>query len=99
MFAGASVPTLTRAPSHLFTRTRTRTHSVRFVARSLRHLFATTYERSDELTLAALVSYLNAAMPPDKHEDFDTAEVSRAALALHAAGAVALAGDVLRPAP
>ncbi|ETW78533.1 hypothetical protein HETIRDRAFT_453185 [Heterobasidion irregulare TC 32-1] len=72
---------------------------VRFVARSLRHLFATTYERSDELTLAALVSYLNAAMPPDKHEDFDTAEVSRAALALHAAGAVALAGDVLRPAP
>ena len=38
-----------------------------FASRSVRHLFRTAYARSDELTIAALVVYLNAAMPPDKH--------------------------------
>ena len=73
-----------------------RTH---FVHTSVTHLLSTTYAPSDALRVSALLAYLNAAMPPDKHEDFDTAEVSRAALALHAAGTVAHTGDVLRPAP
>lgn len=60
------------------------------------HLFNTTYEPSDELTIASLVTYLNAAMPPDKHEDFDTAEVTKAAMALQARGQFVLEGDVLR---
>ena len=71
-------------------------HRVEFVSRSIRHLFRITYERSDELTIAALVTYLNAAMPPDKHEDFDTAEVTKAMTALHERGAFVFEGDVIR---
>lgn len=67
-----------------------------FTYRSVRYLFKTTYERTDELTIAALVTYLNAAMPPDKHEDFDTAEVTKAAMTLHERGYCAFEGDVLR---
>ncbi|RPD64078.1 hypothetical protein L227DRAFT_571646 [Lentinus tigrinus ALCF2SS1-6] len=69
---------------------------VEFVSRSIRHLFRITYERSDELTIAALVTYLNATMPPDKHEDFDTAEVTKAMTALHERGAFVFEGDVIR---
>ncbi|TFK78788.1 hypothetical protein K466DRAFT_606663 [Polyporus arcularius HHB13444] len=69
---------------------------VEFVSRSIRHLFRITYERSDELTIAVLVTYLNAAMPPDKHEDFDTAEVTKAMTALHERGAFVFEGDVIR---
>ncbi|OCH96286.1 hypothetical protein OBBRIDRAFT_787362 [Obba rivulosa] len=69
-----------------------------FVFRSARHLFKSTYEGTDELTIAALVTFLNAAMPPDKHEDFDTAEVTKAAMALHEMGEFILQGDVLRTA-
>ncbi|GAW00464.1 hypothetical protein LENED_001986 [Lentinula edodes] len=50
-----------------------------FVSHSIAYLFQTTYDcspcSSDELSISALVAYLNAAMPMDKHEDFDTAEV------------------------
>ena len=67
-----------------------------FVARSIRHLFRVTYERSDELTIATLVTYLNAALPPDKHEDFDTAEVTKAATALHERKTFVFEGDVIR---
>ncbi|KAI0332675.1 hypothetical protein GY45DRAFT_1335357 [Cubamyces sp. BRFM 1775] len=67
-----------------------------FVARSIRHLFRVTYERSDELTIATLVTYLNAALPPDKHEDFDTAEVTKAATALHERKTYVFEGDVIR---
>ncbi|KAI0358176.1 hypothetical protein OH77DRAFT_1421476 [Trametes cingulata] len=67
-----------------------------FVARSIRHLYRVTYERSDELTIATLVTYLNAAMPPDKHEDFDTAEVTKAATALHERRTFVFEGDVIR---
>ncbi|KAI0793704.1 hypothetical protein C8Q74DRAFT_1346610 [Fomes fomentarius] len=67
-----------------------------FVSRSIRHLFRITYERSDELTIAALVTYLNAAVPPDKHEDFDTAEVTKTMTALHERGAFVFEGDVIR---
>ncbi|KAI0954778.1 hypothetical protein AcW1_006564 [Taiwanofungus camphoratus] len=67
-----------------------------FIFSSVRYLFRTTYEKSDDLTIAALVTYLNAAMPPDKHEDFDTAEVTKAAMALHERGDFMFEGDVLR---
>ncbi len=55
-----------------------------------------TYERADELTIATLVTYLNATMPPDKHEDFDTAEVTKAAMALQERGSFVFEGDVIR---
>ncbi|OJT02938.1 hypothetical protein TRAPUB_6477 [Trametes pubescens] len=67
-----------------------------FVARSIRHLYRVTYERADELTIATLVTYLNATMPPDKHEDFDTAEVTKAAMALQERGSFVFEGDVIR---
>ncbi|KAH9940791.1 uncharacterized protein BXZ73DRAFT_75337 [Epithele typhae] len=67
-----------------------------FVARSIRHLFRITYAGSDELTIAALVTYLNAAMPPDKHEDFDTAEVTKTMTALHERGSFVFEGDSIR---
>ncbi|CAL1714460.1 unnamed protein product [Somion occarium] len=67
-----------------------------FAFKSIRHLFKTTYARSDDLTIATLVTYLNAAMPPDKHEDFDTTEVIKAATALHERGDFVFVGDVLR---
>lgn len=60
------------------------------------HLFATTYEASDDLSVSALLTYLNAAMPADKHEDFDTAEVARAVSALAERGRLRFEGDVLR---
>ncbi|PSR82562.1 hypothetical protein PHLCEN_2v5995 [Hermanssonia centrifuga] len=56
----------------------------------------TTYDRSDDLTIAALVTYLNAAIPTDKHEDFDTTEVTKAATAIHERGDILFEGDVLR---
>lgn len=74
-----------------------RTHREMFVAHSVRYLFRTTYERSDEMTLGALVTYLNAAMPMDKHEDFDTPEVASAARSLHDRGLVVLEGELIRP--
>ena len=48
------------------------------------------------MTISALLSYVNAAMPPDKHEDFDTAEVIRAAAVLHDRGEISFEGDILR---
>ena len=67
-----------------------------FVAKSVRYLFKTTYERTDDLTIATLVTYLNAAIPLDKHEDFDTTEVTKAAAAISERGDYVLEGDVLR---
>ncbi|KAI0732221.1 hypothetical protein C8Q72DRAFT_903373, partial [Fomitopsis betulina] len=67
-----------------------------YTFRAVSHLFNSTYEPSDELTIASLVTYLNAAMPPDKHEDFDTGEVTKAAMALQSRGQFVLEGDVLR---
>ncbi|KAI0339386.1 hypothetical protein BDW22DRAFT_1336029, partial [Trametopsis cervina] len=67
-----------------------------FVSGSTRYLFKTTYSQTDELTIAALVTYLNAAVPPDKHEDFDTTEVIKAATTLRDRGEFVFEGDVLR---
>lgn len=53
----------------------THTFRARFVVGSVYHLRTTTYEADDELTIHSLVSYLNLAMPVDKHEDFDVREV------------------------
>ncbi|KAF6750703.1 hypothetical protein DFP72DRAFT_1013170 [Ephemerocybe angulata] len=75
-----------------------------FLASSIHLLFSTTYEASDDMPIAALLTYLNAAMPVDKHEDFDTSEVVRYVAALvkegdargRGAGRVVLEGDVVR---
>lgn len=48
-----------------------------FIANSIFYLFSTTYEPSDELPISSLLAYVNAAMPVDKYEEFDTGEVSR----------------------
>ena len=69
-----------------------------FISSSVQHLFRTTYEYADELSIGALVNYLNAAMPADKHEDFDVQEVTRAAASLAKSGVLIQEGDRLRPA-
>lgn len=48
------------------------------------------------MSISALVAYLNAAVPVDKHEDFDTAEVSRAVAGLRDRGRVRFEGDLIR---
>lgn len=70
--------------------------SIEFISRSVQYLFKTTYAPADELTIAALVTYLNAAIPPDKHEDFDTTEVTKTAMVLRERGEFCFEGDVLR---
>ncbi|KAF8878382.1 hypothetical protein CPB84DRAFT_1817510 [Gymnopilus junonius] len=67
-----------------------------FVFGSVEYLFATTYEASDEMSISALLAYLNAAMPQDKHEDFDTSEVARAVQSMKEKGRVVFEGDILR---
>lgn len=56
----------------------------------------TTYEPTDDMTISSLLTYLNAAMPPDKYEDFDTAEVAKAVAVLHDRGDIIFEGDMLR---
>ena len=68
-----------------------------FARYSIAYLFRTTYTPADSLTIAALVAYMNAALPPDKHEEFDTAEVTRAAKTLQDRGGVVFEGDTLKP--
>lgn len=67
-----------------------------FISASVSYLFATTYESSDDMSISALLTYLNAAMPQDKHEDFDTTEVVKGVTALQERGRVVLQGDILR---
>ncbi|KAF8624935.1 hypothetical protein AX17_006961 [Amanita inopinata Kibby_2008] len=67
-----------------------------FVLSSIEYLFRTTYEMTDDMTISALLIYLNAAMPQDKHEDFDTAEVTKTAAVLHEKGRVVFEGDLIR---
>lgn len=69
---------------------------IEFISRSVQYLFRTTYDHTDELTIAALVTYLNAAIPPDKHEDFDTTEVTKTAMVLRERGEFSFEGDILR---
>jgi hypothetical protein len=53
--------------------------SIAYVARTVDHLFATTYERGrDQLALGDLVAYLNASMPPSKYRPFANGEVAEA---------------------
>lgn len=63
---------------------------------SIEYLFSTTYENTDELTISSLLGYLNSAMPVDKHEDFDTAEVAKAVAAMQEKRMVIIEGDVVR---
>ena len=67
-----------------------------FVFTSIEYLFRLTYENTDDMSISALLVYLNAAMPPDKHEDFDTAEVTKTAAVLHEKGRVIFEGDLIR---
>ncbi|KAG6335796.1 hypothetical protein ID866_3292 [Astraeus odoratus] len=67
-----------------------------FIYSSIAYLFMTTYEPTDEMTISSLLAYLNAAMPPDKHEDFDTAEVAKAVAVLQDRGDIIFEGDMLR---
>lgn len=71
--------------------------SANFIHKSVGYLFRTTYSVGDEITIASLVTYLNSALPPDKYEDFDTVEVTRAAMTLSKIGQYVFEGDVLRP--
>ena len=48
------------------------------------------------MTISTLLVYLNAAMPQDKHEDFDTAEVTKTAAVLHEKGRIVFEGDLIR---
>ena len=68
-----------------------------FVFASVGYLFRTTYEASDDMSVSALLTYPNAAMLMDKHEDFDTGEVVRAtsALATREKESYAPEGDVI----
>src|SRR5258708_24210480 len=88
-------------PIHVFSRFFwggcARNKRLNFTRNSIGYLFRTTYTPADSLTIAALVAYMNAALPPDKHEEFDTAEVTRAAKMLHDRGSVAFEGDMLKP--
>ncbi|KAK1215550.1 hypothetical protein PQX77_021853 [Marasmius sp. AFHP31] len=67
-----------------------------FVYSSIAYLSQTTYEATDEMSVSTLLTYLNAAMPPDKHEDFDTAEVAKAVVATGEKGRYVLEGDLVR---
>ncbi|TFK37321.1 hypothetical protein BDQ12DRAFT_156071 [Crucibulum laeve] len=67
-----------------------------FIFASVDYLFATTYESTDDMSISALLTYLNAAMPQDKHEDFDTSEVVKAAAAMQEKGRILFEGDMLR---
>lgn len=62
----------------------------------MRYLFRTTYEKADEMTIESLVNYLNAAMPIDKHEDFDVQEVMKSVSTLARAGSLNLQGNLVR---
>ncbi|KAG6816377.1 hypothetical protein H0H87_006589 [Tephrocybe sp. NHM501043] len=66
-----------------------------FIAASIAQLRSTTYEPQDEMSVSALLTYLNAAVPADKYEDFDTAEVVRALGVLRERGRVRLEGDLI----
>lgn len=67
-----------------------------FIFSSIAYLFVATYDSTDDMTISSLLTYLNAAMPPDKHEDFDTAEVVKAVAALSDKGDIIFEGDTLR---
>lgn len=71
---------------------RGRTH---FIHSSITHLFRTTYDTTDELSVSTLLAYLNAAVPQDKHEDFDMGELVKALGSLRDGERVSFEGDVV----
>src|SRR5260370_22888117 len=80
-------------PIHVFSRFFwggcARNKRLNFTRNSIGYLFRTTYTPADSLTIAALVAYMNPALPPDQHHEFDTAEATRAAKMLPDRGSVA----------
>ncbi|KIY53169.1 hypothetical protein FISHEDRAFT_33929 [Fistulina hepatica ATCC 64428] len=74
-------------------------HRRNFIGYSITHLFETTFSpTSDALSISNLLSYLNAAMPQDRYEDFDTTEVVRGVTAEvdRSGGCIVLEGDMIR---
>lgn len=67
-----------------------------FILSSIGHLFSTTFESTDDLSISTLVGYLNIAIPQDKYEDFGTSEVIKTAAALQNDGYIVFEGDMLR---
>ncbi|KAH8828026.1 hypothetical protein DL96DRAFT_1680342 [Flagelloscypha sp. PMI_526] len=67
-----------------------------FIWSSIRHLYVTTYEDTDELSISALHNYLAAAVPQDKFEDFDVAEIVRTLAVLRERGKIVLVEDVIK---
>ena len=60
-----------------------------FIHTSITFLFQTTYHpKKDDLRVLTLLTYLNAAMPPGRYEDFDIQEVRRALEVLREKGYV-----------
>lgn len=66
-----------------------------FIHSSIVHLFRTTYDPTDELSVSTLLSYLNAAVPQDKHEDYDMGELVKALGLLRDGGRLTFEGDVV----
>jgi hypothetical protein len=66
-----------------------------FIHSSIVHLFRTTYDPTDELSVSTLLSYLNAAVPQDKHEDYDMGELVKALGSLRDGGRLTFEGDVV----
>lgn len=83
---------------HSLTCSLVRSYRLTFIYRSIRYLFGMTYEHSDDMTITSLMNYLNAAMPIDKHEDFDLAEVTKAVRGLSERGKIAVDNnELIRP--
>jgi len=69
---------------------------IHFIHTSIAHLFQSTYDSvADELTVSTLLAYLNAAVPQDKHEDFDMGELVKALGTLRDDGRVRFEGDTV----
>lgn len=67
-----------------------------FIWSSICHLYSTTYETTDELSISALNNYLAAAVPQDKFEDFDVAEIVRTLASLRERGEIVLVEDIIK---
>ncbi|KAJ7575628.1 hypothetical protein C8J56DRAFT_410026 [Mycena floridula] len=79
-----------------FAKLNTKIARQRFIAYSIIHLFSTTFESRDNLSISALVMYLNGAMPEDKHKEFEMEEVCHALSFFEKRGRVTLDGENVR---
>ena len=66
-----------------------------FICSWITHLFQTSFEDDDYLTVPTVLTSLNASLPPGKYVDFDEEEVATAIGAGQRKGFV-LEGDIIR---